>query len=318
MLNDVTFVLDESLTAFRNIRRLQVELDEEPSVLSPEERQEKEEDLNANQSRAKSYMQLTTETVQMFKMFTEALPDAFTMPEIVQRLADMLDYNLDAMAGKKQRELKVQDPEQYGFAPAPLLSDIMSVYLNLKDKTSFHLAVARDGRSYKPEAFQNAAKIMMIRTNLKSPDELEVWKKLIATIAVTKEADEQAEEDLGEIPEEFQDPLMYTLMEDPVILPTSRTTIDRSTIRSHLLSDPADPFNRVPLKIEDVIPNTELKAAIEKFKAEARERRIKAIEEQNAEESAVIEEQDGVNPMDIDSVDEHTLKRKEPDNGGYE
>lgn len=45
---------------------------------------------------------------------------------------------------------------------------------------------------------------------------------------------------------------MYTLMEDPVILPTSRTTIDRSTIRSHLLSDPNDPFNRVPLKIEDV------------------------------------------------------------------
>ena len=47
---------------------------------------------------------------------------------------------------------------------------------------------------------------------------------------------------------------MYTLMEDPVILPTSKTSIDRSTIRSHLLSDPTDPFNRSPLKIEDVIP----------------------------------------------------------------
>ena len=47
---------------------------------------------------------------------------------------------------------------------------------------------------------------------------------------------------------------MFTLMEDPVILPVSRTSIDRSTIRSHLLSDPNDPFNRAPLKIEDVIP----------------------------------------------------------------
>ncbi len=47
---------------------------------------------------------------------------------------------------------------------------------------------------------------------------------------------------------------MYTLMEDPVILPTSKTSIDRSTIRSHLLSDPTDPFNRSLLKIEDVIP----------------------------------------------------------------
>ena len=52
----------------------------------------------------------------------------------------------------------------------------------------------------------------------------------------------------------ISDPLMYTLMEDPVILPASRQTIDRSTIRSHLLSDPNDPFNRAPLKIEDVVP----------------------------------------------------------------
>jgi ubiquitin conjugation factor E4 B len=43
-------------------------------------------------------------------------------------------------------------------------------------------------------------------------------------------------------------------MEDPVTLPSSRVTIDRSTIRSHLLSDPNDPFNRAPLKIEDVLP----------------------------------------------------------------
>lgn len=50
------------------------------------------------------------------------------------------------------------------------------------------------------------------------------------------------------------DPLMYDLMKDPVILPGSKTRIDRSTIRSHLLSDPTDPFSRQPLKIEDVKP----------------------------------------------------------------
>ena len=47
---------------------------------------------------------------------------------------------------------------------------------------------------------------------------------------------------------------MYTLMEDPVVLPASKVSIDRSTIRSHLLSDPHDPFNRMPLKMEDVKP----------------------------------------------------------------
>ena len=68
---------------------------------------------------------------------------------------------------------------------------------------------------------------------------------------------------------------MYTLMTDPVILPTSKTSIDRSTIRSHLLSDPNDPFNRAPLKIEDVIPDDALRERIESFKNEKRGARLK-------------------------------------------
>ena len=43
-------------------------------------------------------------------------------------------------------------------------------------------------------------------------------------------------------------------MRDPVILPSSRAVVDRSTIKSHLLSDAKDPFNRVPLTIEEVTP----------------------------------------------------------------
>lgn len=50
------------------------------------------------------------------------------------------------------------------------------------------------------------------------------------------------------------DPVLYTMMRDPVILPSSKVRVDLSTIKSHLLSDPTDPFNRVPLKIDDVIP----------------------------------------------------------------
>jgi ubiquitin conjugation factor E4 B len=61
---------------------------------------------------------------------------------------------------------------------------------------------------------------------------------------------------------------MATLMKDPVVLPLSKIVIDRSTIRSHLLSDPHDPFNRSPLKIEDVVDATELKAEIVAWRAE--------------------------------------------------
>lgn len=49
---------------------------------------------------------------------------------------------------------------------------------------------------------------------------------------------------------------MFTLMRDPVILPSSRAVVDRATIKSHLLSDVTDPFNRNPLTINEVISST--------------------------------------------------------------
>ena len=44
--------------------------------------------------------------------------------------------------------------------------------------------------------------------------------------------------------------------------------MDRATIERIILQDDADPFNREPLKKEDLIPQTELKAKIEAFKKE--------------------------------------------------
>lgn len=264
LLNDVTFVLDESFTSFTKIHDLSLELATASLDMDANVRKEKEDLLADNKSKAKSYMGLTTETVAMLKLFTEALADSFTMPEIVQRLADMLDYNLDTMVGPKQSNLKVDHPEEYGFHPKQLLADILDVYINLRDKQSFHLAVARDGRSYKPGNFQKAG-TLMAKFNLKSPDELMSFRTLADKIAEAHAAEEQAEEDLGEIPDELLDPIMGSLMEDPVLLPSSKQIVDRSTIRSHLLSDPTDPFNRVPLKIEDVLPAEDKKKEIQDF-----------------------------------------------------
>jgi ubiquitin conjugation factor E4 B len=199
LLNDVTFVLDESFTAFITIHDTQVEL---KGGMDENTQQEKEEQLAAAQNRAKSYMQLTNETVAMLKLFTEALADSFTMPEIVQRLADMLDYNLDAMVGPKSSNLRVDNLQEYGFNPRVLLSEIVDVYLNLADKDNFIFAVARDGRSYKPHNFEKAAEILW-KYRLKSPEDLHKWVELQKRVKVAKEMDEQAEEDLGEIPDEF-------------------------------------------------------------------------------------------------------------------
>ncbi|KAI7290809.1 hypothetical protein KC315_g19780, partial [Hortaea werneckii] len=94
------------------------------------------------------------------------------------------------------------------------------------------------------------------------------WISLGDRVVAARAAREEEEEDLGEIPDEYLDPLLADLMTDPVTLPASKMTVERNVIRQQLLSDPVDPFNRAPLKIEDVIPNTELREEIEKWKAE--------------------------------------------------
>jgi ubiquitin conjugation factor E4 B len=267
LLNDATYVLDEALTKFPKIHDLQGELKDPRSGLTPEQRQTKEEELATAESQASSYMQLTNETISMMKLFTKTLSSSFTMPEIVDRVAAMVNYTLDTIVGPKSTNLKVDDPKKYQFEPKTLLSEFIDIYLNLGISENFITAVARDGRSYKPANFDAASRVAE-RWSLKSPDELVRWEKLKSSFKAAKEQDDQDEEDYGDAPDEYLDPLLATLMTDPVILPTSRNIVDRSTIRSHLLSDPHDPFNRQPLSIEDVIEATELRGKINEWRQE--------------------------------------------------
>ncbi|GMH38363.1 hypothetical protein BSKO_06247 [Bryopsis sp. KO-2023] len=69
------------------------------------------------------------------------------------------------------------------------------------------------------------------------------------------------------IPEDFLDPIVMTVMEDPVILPDSKITVDRSTIERHLLTQQTDPFSRADLSKDMVIPNRELRARVEQWKS---------------------------------------------------
>ena len=86
LLNDVTFVLDESFTSFSKIHSLSQELQQNPAMDNAA-KQEKQEALEEAQNKAKSYMQLTNESVATLKLFTDALADAFTSPEVSVRNA---------------------------------------------------------------------------------------------------------------------------------------------------------------------------------------------------------------------------------------
>ncbi len=266
LMNDATYVLDEGLGKFPKIHSLQMKLKDH--TLSQQDREKLEEDLRTAEGTATSFMQLANETVGMMKLFTNTLSEAFTMPEIVQRLAGMLDYNLELLTGPKSKTLKVENAEKYFFNPKTLLPEIVDIYLNLGSSPEFIEAVAGDGRSYKPETMNMTAYILRSK-NLKEIHELDAWDALCKKFEAAKLELDRAELDFDDAPPEFEDELMGIIMKDPVILP-SKHVLDRSTIVQHLLSDPKDPYTRQPMTIEDVVPDDALRDRIEKWKEERR------------------------------------------------
>jgi len=108
--------------------------------------------------------------------------------------------------------------------------------------------------------------------------DLQLVADKVARLAAVQQCDDEL---LGsaDVPDEFLDPIMSTLMTQPVTLPSSRVTVDRSTIARHLLSDQSDPFNRSPLTMEDVLPDLDLQKKIEQWMDE-RKKQTKLQQEQ--------------------------------------
>lgn len=166
------------------------------------------------------------------------------------------------MAGPQCRELKVKDPEKYNFRPRELLTRLAQTYSNMLDQTEFIKAVGTDGRSFKPAVLKRASSLTG------SSGLIKLLEKVSAlAIGSGKEKEEEDGTATVDVPEEYLDQLMFTVMEDPVLLPSSKTILDRSTIIAHLLNSATDPFNRSPLQIDELIPQPELKTKIDQWTA---------------------------------------------------
>lgn len=204
MINDVTYLMDESLSEMIQIHNIQVEMDDKETwnAKPVEYRREREGTLRSLERHASGYTTLGRSTVELLKIFTAETKPPFMMPEIVDRLAAMLDYNLVVMVGPKYQELKVRDADKLKFDPRTLLSDLLQIFLNLSDQPEFVNGVARDGRSYTKELFDKAA-FLAGRRKLKTEAEIAQLQLFVAKVEEAKANMIEEDEDLGDIPDEF-------------------------------------------------------------------------------------------------------------------
>ncbi|XP_075046360.1 ubiquitin conjugation factor E4 B isoform X2 [Mixophyes fleayi] len=261
LINDTTFLLDESLESLKRIHEMQEEMrnKEHWDQLPRDQQQTRQSQLAQDERVSRSYLALATETVDMFHILTKQVQKPFLRPELGPRLAAMLNFNLQQLCGPKCRDLKVENPEKYGFEPKKLLDQLTDIYLHL-DCARFAKAIADDQRSYSKDLFEEVISKMK-KAGIKSTIAIEKFKLLAEKIEEIVARNARAEIDYSDAPDEFRDPLMDTLMSEPVRLP-SGTIMDRSIILRHLLNSSTDPFNRQTLTESMLEPVPELKERI--------------------------------------------------------
>ncbi|CAH0391008.1 unnamed protein product [Bemisia tabaci] len=268
LMNDAVYLLDEALSNMAQLKQLQNKKESgEWQALPQREREQNEANFQHIGMIARFDCILGRETIHTLEYLSSEIQMIFVHSTMVDRVAAMLNYFLFHLVGPKKKNFKVRDMKEYKFDPANLVLNICKIYVHLGKNDSFCAAVSRDGRSYSPQLFSLAEQVLSRIGGGALIADLQTVAKRVALLESQQKTDEIL---LAEAPDEFLDPIMSTLMTDPVILPSSRTTVDRTTIARHLLSDQSDPFNREPLTMDMVKSNTELKASIEKWIEEKR------------------------------------------------
>ncbi|GJQ83288.1 hypothetical protein Trydic_g8880 [Trypoxylus dichotomus] len=266
LMNDAVFLLDEALANMAKLKELQAARESgEWNNLPIMERSQNMGYLQHIGMIARFNNILGRDTIRTLVNLTSEIVIVFTHSTMVDRVAAMLNYFLLKLVGPNQKNFKVKDNKEYNFEPAATVLDICKMYVHLKESEAFCLAVSQDGRSYSPQLFKLAEDVLVRIGGGALVGELQLVAEKVAKKAVEAEANEEF---LAEAPDHYLDPIMSTLMLDPVTLPSSKQIVDRTTIARHLLSDQTDPFNRSPLTLDQVIPNTELADEIREWLAE--------------------------------------------------
>ena len=129
-----------------------------------------------------------------------------------------------------------------------ILFNIMMFYNILKEEPKYMSYIKNDSIYFDNDLFKSITlNIKKNSTKTRNINIIDNFILLLENIENTKFVINKVYEN---IPEEFIDPIYNTLIEIPIILPSSKKIMDYNIIKQHLLYGNFDPFNREILTIE--------------------------------------------------------------------
>lgn len=267
LVENINTSLEFWVNTVKHIKKIQ---DEEEDELTSDDI----EDLRKSLETAGIYLQ------NGMKILAGLSPHNFDLiisDEIVKKFSNSNAYILETLVGSRRKELSLKDKEMFGFHPLTYLkisSDIIGCFACCG---KFVDAMGRNGTYNVSNLVRKMADILAKKGSLYQMRG-EVLRQFIEKVGKVQEL-ESARDEI-EIPDEFCDPIMQTLIETPVILPETDIFMDREVICRHLLTEETNPFNRDKLSIEKLDEYnsreniqtrvTEFKEKIESWKKEAK------------------------------------------------
>jgi len=280
LINDNIQVLDDALETLKTLHEL-----EHADDAGSEENQKKIEEMK---KKAKSGNQLSVANLKLLCWLTQNIQEPFFDSRILGRIATMTNVYLKKLTLEKAN-LLVSCAEEIKFEPKELLRCMQTIFLQLSRHNKEYLkAISEDEAYYSPDSYKKALMIFKKRLH-DQPSILLEFKNYSDEIEVFQNEVMDLESRLGEIPEKYTDPMLCTLMRDPVRLPTNNMVMDRKEISIQLLNKSQCPFTKKPLTVDELIPVPELKAEIDAW---IKERLAQKDVEEEVESMAV---DDGTN-----------------------
>mmetsp|Transcript_32953 Transcript_32953/g.54448 ORF Transcript_32953/g.54448 Transcript_32953/m.54448 type:complete len:1043 (-) Transcript_32953:431-3559(-) len=268
LINDSIYTMDEALSKLERIHDTEIQMADE-ATWNRQDRRTMRQALGQHQqdeNTARWYLLFTTEVLDMMA-YLSAHPEValvFMLPELVERIASMLNNFLVKLVSDKSKNLKVKQPDKYHFYPIRLLLKTATIMVHFSRHYEFGQAIVRDERSYDEKNMRKAIRVLSQKMVMPT-ETLMQFEAFCSRCAELKLEEAETEAQLGEVPDEFLCEITCDIMEDPVKLPSGKIC-DRKNICRHLLSDETDPFSRQRLTIDMLESDSELKARIEAFR----------------------------------------------------
>ena len=230
--------------------------------------------------RLKNGLLIFNETIAVFKLLARQFNAGVLQHMVAQQISNMLVQNIAKLAGRNSAELKVKQPELWGFKPRETLEALVDCFVSFRGSAVFVGCVLESMHSVtQPEVFDYAlTNITNVHRMLVVPSlaaDLREMHEEITKANVGRDLEERIWDD--EAPEWAFCALLSTPLKNPVVLPMPNSSsdedllfVEHDVIRHRLLELEENPFSRQRLTEAGLAAynaQPEIRKAVEDLKA---------------------------------------------------